>query len=754
MKFYIGVDGGGTKTAIALFDGSKKMLDYCAVPGSNHENLEGGFEEAAGIIMDGINGLCKNNGLALSQISFTVMGLAGIDHKWQHDKMCSILRSKGLDNFEVYNDGYLIIKAGSSTGSAVGYNCGTGVCCNGIDSKGNMLQLMGLGLFSGDLPGGESIAIKAYEIVYRQLFLGIEESLITGMVKDFYGIEKREDFLELLGKIENPAEDPSHIRNFIQFFFDAVEQNDRPATAYCEQMAETGARAIAALISQMEFDGDEVEVILSGSINLKVGSPTYIKMLKEKAAEYSGRKIVFKKLDVPPVTGCINWIMQEYAEPDEDAVKEPKEITVAVIGSGSTYCPELIDGFLKAQDTLKLKKISFMDIDDRKRTIVGGLCVRMLKAAGIDCETVITDDLDEALQGADFVVTQIRVGKLPARHLDETIPLKYNLIGQETTGIGGFFKAQRTIPVIKNICDRIEAICPNAWLINFTNPSGIITEFVLNNTNVKCIGLCNVPIDMIDDTKEIVGENMEYTYVGLNHLSWMTSVRVDGKELLDDLIAQGFSPKVMANIKDDGFSLETLAAIHAVPSSYLQYYYCRNAKLKHLLEGDKSRAQVCMEIEEQLLEMYSDEGLYVKPALLDQRGGHKYSLVAVNLINAIANDVNDIQVVNVKNGDTLPFLKPDDVIEVAARVGKDGAKPIPVGEIDNHHIIGLMRVVKEYENYTVKAGRDGDEEAAINALLIHPLVGDWEAAVNCFNEMKEAHKQYLPQYFKDENAAK
>lgn len=429
-----------------------------------------------------------------------------------------------------------------------------------------------------------------------------------------------------------------------------------------------------------------------------------------------------------------------------------KEITVAIIGSGSTYCPELIDGFLKAQDSLKLKKISFMDIDDRKRTIVGNLCVRMLKHEGIDCETVITDDLDTALQGADFVVTQIRVGKLPCRRLDEKIPLKYNLIGQETTGIGGFFKAQRTIPVIKNICDRIEAICPDAWLINFTNPSGIITEFVLNNTNVKCIGLCNVPIDMIDDTKEDLGEDIEYTYVGLNHLSWMTSVKVNGEEKIEQLLAEGFTPKVMNNIKDDGFSLETLRAIHAIPSSYLQYYYCRNAKLTHLLEneknGEKCRAEVCMDIEEDLLEMYSDEGLYVKPALLDQRGGHKYSLVAVNLINAIANDINDIQVVNIKNGNTLPFLKPDDVIEVAAVIGKDGAKAVPVGEITNRHIIGLMQVVKEYENYTVKAGRDGDEEAALNALLIHPLVGDWEAATKCFNEMKEAHKEFLPQYYK------
>lgn len=426
-----------------------------------------------------------------------------------------------------------------------------------------------------------------------------------------------------------------------------------------------------------------------------------------------------------------------------------KEITVAVIGSGSTYCPELVDGFLKAKDSLKLKKISFMDIDERKRTIVGDLCVRMLKNAGCGCEVVFTDDLDTSLQGADFVITQIRVGKLPCRHLDESIPKKYDLIGQETTGIGGFFKAQRTIPVIKHICDRIEAICPDAWLINFTNPSGIITEFVLNNTNVKNIGLCNVPIDMIDDVKEITGEDSKITYVGLNHLSWITSIKKDGKELLPGLIESGFSPKVMANIKDDGFSMDCLKTIQAIPSSYLQYYYCREAKLQHQRESDKTRAQVCMEIEEQLLEIYQNKEIVTKPALLDKRGGHKYSLAAVSLVDSIANDKRDVHVVNIKNNGTLPFMADDDIVEIAAVIGSDGATPVPVTEPINDHIIGLMRVVKTYEKYAVEAAITGSDEAALKGLLVHPLVGDWEKAQKCFAEMKEAHKEYLPQYFKN-----
>ena len=423
-----------------------------------------------------------------------------------------------------------------------------------------------------------------------------------------------------------------------------------------------------------------------------------------------------------------------------------KAINVTVIGSGSTYCPELVDGFLKRQDTLRLKRLVLMDIDDRKRTIVGNLCERMIRKAGMDTEVVMTDDLDAALVGADFVVTQIRVGKLPARYLDESIPVKYGLIGQETTGIGGMFKALRTIPVIGHICERIEAICPDAWLINFTNPSGIITDFVLNNTNVKCIGLCNVPIDMIDDVKENLGADAEITYLGLNHLSWITSVVKDGEEVLYKLFDEGFAPKVMANIVDDGFDVECLRSCGGWPSSYLQYYYNREAKIKHLKEDPLTRARVCMDIEEKLLKMYQDEELCVKPALLDKRGGHKYSLAACSLIDSIANDTNDVHVVNILNNGTLPFMRDDDVVEIAARIGADGAKPVPVRPAWNRHIVSLMTIVKAYEKYTVEAGMTGDLHAAYNAMMVHPLIGDFAKAKACFEELKDAHREYLPQF--------
>ena len=424
-----------------------------------------------------------------------------------------------------------------------------------------------------------------------------------------------------------------------------------------------------------------------------------------------------------------------------------KEIALAVIGSGSTYCPELMDGFIKARDSLKLRRVAFMDIDERKRTVVGGLCIRQLQAAGIRCETVLTDSLEEALTGADFVVTQVRVGKLAARHLDETIPLKYGLIGQETTGIGGFFKALRTIPVIAEVAARMQALCPEAWLINFANPSGIIAEYLANYTPVKSAGLCNVPINMLEDVRRCVGREAEITYLGLNHLSWISSVKVRGEELLERMFQPGFAPTVMNNIRNDGFDADfCLHSVKGFPSSYLQYYYSRNKKLAHLQQESKSRAQVCMEIEEELLKLYADENLREKPALLDRRGGHRYSLAAVSLIDSIANDKRDVQVVNIQNRGTLPFMEDSDVVEIAARVGKEGFEPLPVTAW-SPHMAALMRAVKTYEKYTVEAALTGSDAAALAALTVHPLIGDFDAARACYEEMKQAHRQYLPRFF-------
>ncbi len=311
MKYYIGVDGGGTKTAYALFDENKKMLANVEGKGSNHENLPRSFDEASDYIIEGINDLCRKAGVEIKDISFTLMGLAGIDHPYQHDRMCALLKEKGLGNFEIFNDGFIVVKAGSETGAAIGYNCGTGVCCNAVDSRGNMLQLMGLGDFTGDVSGGVNIAVKAFELVYNELFLNAEKTLITKSVKKEYRIEKREELLALVEKLENG--EAEYIRNFVGFFFEAAKRGDGPALDYCAVMAKRGAQAISALANQLEFDGDEIEVVLSGSINVKLDNAFYIDMLKSKAQAYCEKRLKFIKLTAMPVTGCINWILQEFA---------------------------------------------------------------------------------------------------------------------------------------------------------------------------------------------------------------------------------------------------------------------------------------------------------------------------------------------------------------------------------------------------------------------------------------------------------
>ena len=427
-----------------------------------------------------------------------------------------------------------------------------------------------------------------------------------------------------------------------------------------------------------------------------------------------------------------------------------KGLKIAIIGAGSTYTPELIEGLINKKDTLPLKKLFLMDIEDRKLNIVGGLSKRMIEAAGLDCEVALTTSLEEAIDKADFVLAQIRVGKLPARVLDERIPLKYDLIGQETNGIGGFFKGMRTIPVIMDIAKKMEELCPDAWLINFSNPSGMIAEAVLNNTKIKMLGLCNVPINTIDGIKNKMQlPNAEVEYVGLNHLAWITGIRQDGVDYLQQAIDEGVNGAVMKNIPAFSFSHDLIKTVGAIPTSYLIYYYFKDAQLEKAKTAEKCRGETCMDIEEELLDIYSNSELHVKPELLSKRGGARYSEVAINLVNSIYNDTNDIQVVNCLNNGAIPFMADNDAVEVCARIGKDGAKVIKTN-CQNEHIKEYMLMMKAYEKHAVKAALTGDEDEAMRALLINPLVGDYKKAKPCFDELKEAHKAHLPQFFKKE----
>lgn len=423
---------------------------------------------------------------------------------------------------------------------------------------------------------------------------------------------------------------------------------------------------------------------------------------------------------------------------------------ICIIGAGSTYTPELVEGIINKRETLPVTELYFMDIDERKLNIVGALCERMIKAAGLPCKTVLTMSYEEALNGADFVLAQIRVGKLPARVLDETIPLKYNLIGQETCGIGGMFKGLRTIPVMMKIVKLMEEYCPNAWLINFSNPSGILTEALLNYTNVKMVGLCNVPINTIDSIRRNMNLPEAYCeYIGLNHFAYITKIVDNGVDYLQKALQEGVAGPAMKNIPASGFTKEQVAAIGAIPTCYLEYYYFKDSKLEKLKKAERTRGETCMKIEEELLEIYQNSELHVKPEQLSKRGGARYSEVAINLVNSIWNDVGDIQVVNTLNKGALDFLEDTDAVEVCAYIGKDGPKPIPCRDINNDHIKEYIQQLKAYEKHAVKAAIYGSKEEAMRALVMNPLCGDLATAEKCFDEMVEAHKAYLPQFNKE-----
>lgn len=426
-----------------------------------------------------------------------------------------------------------------------------------------------------------------------------------------------------------------------------------------------------------------------------------------------------------------------------------KDLKIAIIGAGSTYTPELIEGLINKAKELPVRELVLMDIDDRKLNIVGGLSKRMIEFSKLNTKVILTKDLDYSLNGADFVLAQIRVGKIPARILDEKIPLKYDLIGQETNGIGGFFKGMRTIPVMMGIAKKMEELCPDAWLINFSNPSGMLSEALSNHTNIKNLGLCNVPINMMASIKKRLNlEEAEIEYIGLNHLSWITKIEHNGVDYLKEAIEAGINSEAMKNIPSSGFSQELIKTVGAIPSSYLEYYYFKDKKLDMAKAAEKCRGEVILEIEEELLKIYSDSKQHTKPELLSRRGGARYSEVAINLVNAIYNDIGDIQVVNTLNKGAIPFMAYDDVVEINAIIDKDGAHPIPSNN-DNPHIKAYMQMMKAYEKHSVAAALSGSVDEAMRALLINPLVFDYKKAYPCFLELLEAHKPYLQQFYKD-----
>ena len=416
---------------------------------------------------------------------------------------------------------------------------------------------------------------------------------------------------------------------------------------------------------------------------------------------------------------------------------------VAVVGGGSTYSPELVQGFGRVGESLGLDELVLQDTDEQRLEVVGGAARRIARAHGYHGSLTLTTDLSAAVDGASAVLLQIRVGGQAARLTDKTIPLRCGCVGQETTGAGGFAKALRTVPVILDIADKVRTLAADdAWIIDFTNPVGIVTRALLDHGH-RAVGLCNVAIGfqrLFAGWLDVTPESVHLGHAGLNHLTWIRAVEVDGEDVLPALLRK-HGDAIAAHVELPRRIIDNLAA---VPSYYLRYYYQHDLVLQELLES-RSRAEEVMDVERELLKLYRDPQLHDAPDLLMQRGGAYYSEAALNLLSSLFGGDPDVQVVDVRNNGVIPELSDEAVIEVPARVDVAGAHPLPVPALPPHQA-GLIAHTAAYEALAAGAAVTGDRELAFRALLTHPLIGQSGLAERLLDDLLAANRKYLPAF--------
>jgi 6-phospho-beta-glucosidase len=415
---------------------------------------------------------------------------------------------------------------------------------------------------------------------------------------------------------------------------------------------------------------------------------------------------------------------------------------LAVVGGGSTYTPELVDGFARLRDTLPVEELVLVDPAADRRELVGGLARRIFAKQGHPGTITTTADLEAGVAGADAVLIQLRVGGQAARNQDETWPLECGCVGQETTGAGGLAKALRTVPVVLDIAERVRRTAPDAWIIDFTNPVGIVTRALLQAGH-KAVGLCNVAIGFqrkFAAMLDVTPEQVHLDHVGLNHLTWERGVRLggpDGANLLPKLLAE-HTAEIAADLH---LPREILDRLGVVPSYYLRYFYAHDEVVREL-RTKPSRAAEVAAMEKQLLEMYGDPALDEKPELLSRRGGAFYSEAAVALASSLLRGTGDVQVVNTYNNGTLPFLADDAVIEVPAVVGAGGTVPLPVAPLEPLYA-GLIAGVTAYEDLALEAALRGGRDRVFTALLSHPLIGQYEYAEALTDRLIAHNREHL-----------
>jgi len=425
---------------------------------------------------------------------------------------------------------------------------------------------------------------------------------------------------------------------------------------------------------------------------------------------------------------------------------------VATIGGGSTYTPELVQGFIERCERLGLRELWLMDIDAERLDIVGGFVKRMVAAAGDPFQVQLTTDRRAAIAGADFVTTQIRVGGMAARREDEYLGRRWGLVGQETTGIGGMAKALRTVPVLLSIAEEMRALCPKAWLVNFANPSGLVTEALQRYApDVRSVGLCNGPIGYQMRVAEKLDLDDPFSvhldYLGLNHLAWIRGARVGSEDIWPQMFAEVL--KQARQDDDPSIPAEVMERLGVICNYYLHYYYRTQSVLREQAKNEPSRAEQVMDIEKELLAQYADPAVDAMPPELMKRGGAYYSTVAVQLIEAIALDLGQVHIANTRQGDAVPNIPPDWVMELPCTIDKDGVHPLPTEPLPLF-ADGLLRAVKSYELLTAQAAVTGDREAALQALVVHPLGPDVDQALDVLEDMLNTHRTHLPNFFAEE----
>jgi 6-phospho-beta-glucosidase len=414
---------------------------------------------------------------------------------------------------------------------------------------------------------------------------------------------------------------------------------------------------------------------------------------------------------------------------------------LAVVGGGSTYTPELVDGIARLTGDIKITELVLVDPDAERLSVVGPFSARIMNRYGHPASVSWTSDLDAGVDGAGAVLLQLRVGGQATRQRDETWPLECGCVGQETTGAGGFAKALRTVPVVLDVAARVrELAAPDAWIIDFTNPVGIVTRALLDAGH-RAIGLCNVAIGyqrLFAGLLGVAPEAVALDHVGLNHLTWERAACVDGADRLPELLA-GHGEEIAGHT---GMPLAVTSAVSAVPSYYLRYFWAHDAVVEE--ERDReTRAEAVARIERELLAMYADPALDTKPDLLQHRGGAFYSEAAVALLASLVTDARDRQVVNVRNNGTLPFLSDSAVIEVSAAVGASGATPVEVAPV-SPLMSGLIAHVSAYEELALAAALHGGRDRVAAALLAHPLVGQYDLAEKLTDRLLAENAAFLP----------